>query len=430
MAAMDQPSSTRAQRVAWCFYDFANSAFPTVIVTAVYVLYFKGVVASGTSGESDRLWGAANSIAAALVFLTAPVLGAVADVSGRKRLFLAIYAFTCVAATALLSLTGPGTVAFALVAFVIAAVGFEGSCVFYNAFLPELVPEDRMGRLSGAGWALGYVGGLICLLAVLPLAERHTALVPLVVAAWFLVFCLPSLALLRDAPVPARDPGGPSLLALGARRFRDTLLRLREHRPLVRFLTAYFFFENAIVTVIVFTVAFTGDTLKFGMTENIILIMVMNAIAAPGALAFGFLADRAGCKRTLVATLVMWLAVVAGAEIAAWPGLFGIEGAKSFFWGVAVLASLCIGASQATARTLVGKLAPAGRSGEFYGYMAFTGKGSAILGPVVFGAVSAATGSQRAAVLTIGVFFVVGLVLLLRVKESRVDASVAPTARL
>ena len=411
------PSSTRAQRVAWCFYDFANSAFPTVIVTAVYVLYFKGVVVGGSSGASDRLWGIANSTASFLVFLTAPLLGAVADVSGRKRRFLAIYAFACVAATALLSLTGPGTVAFALVAFVIAAVGFEGSCVFYNAFLPELVPEGRMGRLSGAGWALGYVGGLLCLLAVLPLAERHTALVPLVVAAWFLVFCLPSLALLRDATRPVREPGAPSFFVQGAERFVRTLREIRRHGPLVRFLIAYLFFENAIVTVIVFTVAFTGDTLRFTMTENIILITVMNAIAAPGALAFGFLADRTGCKRTLVATLVMWLGVVAGAEIAAWPGLFEIEGAKSFFWGVAVLASLCIGASQATARTLVGKLAPRGQSGEFYGYMAFTGKASAIIGPLVFGLVSAATGSQRAAVLTIGVFFAIGLVLLLRVRE-------------
>jgi UMF1 family MFS transporter len=419
MAAMDQPqpASTRAQRAAWCLYDFANSAFPTVIVTAVYVLYFKGVVVGGASGESDRLWGTANSAAAFLVFLTAPLLGAVADISGRKRRFLAIYALTSIAATALLALTGPGTVALALIAFVVADIGFEGSCVFYNAFLPELVPEDRMGRLSGAGWALGYVGGLLCLLAVLPLAESHTAIVPLVVAAWYLVFCVPSLLLLRDAPRPARDPDGPSLLALGARRFVGTLKRLREHRQLVRFLTAYFFFENAIVTVIVFTVAFTGDTLKFGMTESIILVTVMNAIAAPGALAFGYLADRTGCKRTLVVTLVMWLGVVAGAEIAAWPGLFDASGAKAFFWGVAVLASLCIGASQATARTFVGKLAPKGRSGEFYGYMAFTGKGSAILGPFVFGVVSEACDSQRAAVLTIGAFFAVGLALLLRVKE-------------
>jgi MFS transporter, UMF1 family len=415
----DQSTSTRAQRLAWCLYDFANSSFPTVIVTAVYVLYFKNVVVGGDPGASDRLWGAANSAGAFLVFLTAPLLGAVADVSGRKRAFLAAYALTCAAATALLSLTGPGTVALAVGAFVVATVGFEGSCVFYNAFLPELVPESRMGRLSGAGWALGYVGGLLCLLAVLPLAAHRTALVPLVVAAWYLVFSLPSLLLLRDRARPVRAPGAPSYLVQGARRFVATLREIRRYPSLVRFLTAYFFFENAIVTVIVFTVAFTADTLRFGMTENVVLIVVMNAIAAPGALLFGRLADAVGCKRTLVVTVVMWLAVVVGAEIAAWPGLFSAGGAKGFFWGVAVLASLCIGASQATARTFVGLLAPEGRSGEFFGYMAFTGKGSAILGPLVFGVVSEAFASQRAAVATIGVFFAVGLALLLRVKEGR-----------
>jgi MFS transporter, UMF1 family len=373
----------------------------------------------GEPGASDRLWGAANSAAAFVVFLTAPLLGAVADISGRKRAFLAVYALTCAAATALLSLTGPGTVALAVGAFVLATVGFEGSCVFYNAFLPELVPESRMGRLSGSGWALGYVGGLLCLLAVLPIAADHTALVPLVVAAWYFAFSLPSLLFLRDKTRPIREPGAPSFLVQGARRFASTLREVRHYPALLRFLAAYFFFENAIVTVIVFTVAFTADTLHFGMTENVVLIIAMNAVAAPGALFFGKLADSAGCKRTLVITILMWLLVVVGSEIAAWPGLFSMGGAKAFFWGVAALASLCIGASQATARTFVGLLSPEGRSGEFFGYMAFTGKGSAIMGPLVFGLVSNAFQSQRAAVLTIGVFFATGLALLLRVKEER-----------
>ncbi|MDD5305729.1 MAG: MFS transporter [Deltaproteobacteria bacterium] len=408
--------STRAERFAWCLYDFANSSFPTVIVTVVYVIYFKNVVVGeGHVGLSDRLWGMANSLAAAVVFLTAPFLGAVADAAGRKRAFLAVYAFACVVATALLALTGPGTVALAVTLFTIASIGFEGSVVFYNAFLPELVPADRMERLSGAGWALGYVGGLACLLVVLPFAKSHTSLVPLAVAGWYLVFSLPSLALLRDRARPSPGSLAPSVVAEGGRRFLSTLRGIGEHRSLSRFLTAYFFFENAIVTVIVFTVAFTKDTLGFTITENIILVVVMNAIAAPGAYAFGRVAERIGCKRTLVVTVCMWLAVVAGAEVSAWPGLFTAPGAKSVFWGVATLASLCIGASQATARTFVAQLAPEGRSGEFFGFMAFAGKGSAILGPIVFGLASDISGSQRVAVATIGAFFLAGLVLLLRV---------------
>jgi UMF1 family MFS transporter len=415
-----QPSSTRGQRFAWCLYDFANSAFPTVIVTAIYVLYFKGtVVGDDPPGLSDRLWGTANSVAAAIVFVTAPLLGAIADLSGRKRHFLSAYVVLCVGTTAALSLTGPGTIGLAMALFIAASVGFEGSCVFYNAFLPELVSPDKMGRLSGKGWALGYVGGLLCMGAVFPLAQSAIELVPLVVAAWFALFSIPSLLKLRDRRPPLREPGSPSLLTAGLARFVGTLRSIREYRNLARFLVSYFFYNNAVITIIVFAVAFSSDTLQFTLTENIILIGVMNMIAAPGALAFGWIADRIGAKRTLVITLFMWLVVVGGAELAAWPGLFTVGGAKACFWGVAGLASLCIGAIQATSRTFVGQLAPAGRSGEFYGFMAFAGKGSAVLGPLVFGLASDAFDSQRVAVLTIGAFFLIGLLLLTRVVDPR-----------
>lgn len=411
-------TSTRWQRFAWCLYDFANSAFPTVIVTAVYVLYFKNVVVGdAVPGRSDNLWGLANSGAALIVFLTAPLLGAVADLSGRKRHFLAGYAALCIAATALLSLTGDGTVALALALLVAAVVGFEGSCVFYNAFLPELVPPERMERLSGNGWALGYLGGLGCLLLCFPVASARTELVPLVVAGWFAVFAVPSVLVLRDRPRPPRDPAGPSLLAAGLARFAGTLRRVREHRQLVRFLAAYFFYNNAVLTIIVFAVAFSSDSLAFTLGENIALVVVMNVVAAPGAFFFGWVAERFGARRTIVASLLMWLAVVAGAEVAAWPGLFEAGTAKGVFWGVAGLASLCIGAIQATSRTFVGQLAPAGRSGEFFGFMAFAGKGSAIAGPLVFGWVSETLASQRVAVLSIGVFFLIGLILMLRVQD-------------
>jgi UMF1 family MFS transporter len=415
-----QPGSTRGQRFAWCLYDFANSAFPTVIITAVYVIYFKSVVVGDDPpGHSDRLWGTANSVAAAIVFLSAPLLGAIADLTGRKQQFLIAFAWLCILATAGLALTGAGTVALAMTLFIAAAVGFEGSCVFYNAFLPELARPNRMERLSGAGWAMGYVGGLLCLLAVLPLAKTSTELVPLVVAGWFALFSIPSLILLRDRHRPARPAGSPSVLGQGLKRYADTLRGIRKYRNLMRFLISYFFYNNAVITIIVFAVAFSRDSLQFTMIENIILIVVMNVIAAPGAYFFGWVAEKVGAKRTIIITLFMWLAVVAGAEIAAWPGLFTVAGAKACFWGVAGLASLCIGAIQATSRTFVGQLAPEGRSGEFYGFMAFAGKGSAVLGPLVFGLASDAFDSQRVAVATIGAFFLTGLVLILRVENPR-----------
>jgi UMF1 family MFS transporter len=187
----------------------------------------------------------------------------------------------------------------------------------------------------------------------------------------------------------------------------------------VRFLVAYFFYNNAVVTIIVFAVAFSSDSLEFTMTESIMLIVAMNLIAAPGAYVFGRIAEKIGARRTIVVTLVMWLVVVGGAEVAAWPGLFTVVGAKTCFWGVAGLASLCIGAIQATSRTFVGQLAPPGRAGEFFGFMAFAGRGSAILGPPIFGVASDAFDSQRVAVLTIGAFFALGLILVLRVRDPR-----------
>lgn len=414
---MTQPPtqpSTRGRRFAWYLYDFANSAFPTVIVTAIYVRYFKGVVvASEDPGYSDWLWGMSNSLAALIVFLSAPLLGAVADLAGRKRLFLVAATLLCVTSTGLLSLTGEGTVASAITFFVIAVIGFESACVFYNAFLPELATVQTIGRLSGQGWALGYLGGLGCLLVATLMVPAHTRWVPLLVAAWYLIFAFPAFRALRD-----RKTGKDKTTAYFSRavsQIKKTLIAAKSNPSFNKFLISFFFYNNAVNTIIVFAVAFSGDSLGFTITESMLLMIVMNVIAAPGAYFFGKIADGIGAKRTLVITLVMWLVVVAGAMFAAWPELFAAETAKDVFWGVAALASLCIGAVQATSRSFIGQMAPPGQSGEFYGFQAFAGKSSAIVGPIVFGWASDVFDSQLAGVATTGVFFVLGLALLLRV---------------
>ncbi|MBN2716921.1 MAG: MFS transporter [Deltaproteobacteria bacterium] len=411
--------STKTQRFSWCLFDFANSAFPTVIITAIYVIYFKDVVVgAGRVGESDRLWGMANSTGAAIVFLLAPILGAIADITGRRRQFLIGFSLLCIFATATLSLTGAGTVPLAMGAFIAALVGFEAATVFYNALLPTLVPPAQMDRLSGNGWALGYLGGLGCLGICLPIALGKTwlHLIPLVVAVWFGVFAVPAFVFLKDRKT-GKSPGLVNAVQMGAARLVGTLRDIGRYKNLVRFLVAFFFFNNAVATIIVFAVAFSKDSLAFSTAQNIVLILLMNIVAAPGAFLFGRLASAKGGRRTIVVTLFMWLGVVLGAELAAWPGLFTPQGAQICFWGVAVLASLCIGATQATSRAFVGQLAPEGRSGEFFGFMAFAGKGSAIVGPLVFGIVSDGFDSQRMAVLSIGVFFFVGLLLMIPVRD-------------
>jgi UMF1 family MFS transporter len=271
-----------------------------------------------------------------------------------------------------------------------------------------------MGRLSGKGWALGYIGGLGCLLVVKPLTGSYMNLIPPLVALWFLIFAIPALLSLRDREIGKQIPFTASV-RFGVTRLKNTLHEIGKHRALVRFLISYFFYNNAVLTIIVFAVAFSSDSLGFTIRESILLIIIMNVVASPGALAFGYLADRVGPKAVLVVTLCIWLIVVAGSEAAVWPGLFSPQNAKSFFWAIAALASLAIGAIQATSRSFIGQMAPDGQSGEFYGFMAFAGKGSAILGPLVFGLVSDLFDSQRAAVATIGLFFLAGLILLFRV---------------
>ena len=412
--------STRAQRIAWCFYDFGNSAYPTIIITAAYVTYFKAEVVGGDGGRGDALWGWANAIGALLVLLMAPPLGLLADRARRKRLFLSLHAWLCVAATAALAFTGKGDVALAMGLVALSLYAFEGANVFYNGFLPELVGEDEVERLGARGWAFGYAGGLLALLLVV-VAMKVLGLpawaIPLVVAAWFFGGTLPTLLLLRDAPAPvratatSRDSGAPARRATLFAQLRE----LRKHPELARFLLALFVYMNGVNTIIVFAAAFSSQTLGFSNTENLILVMLLNLVAAPGALLFGRIATERGARKSIALSLWGWLLVVALAVTTT--SVLTQGAARIAFWGVAALAALLIGATQATSRSFVGLLAPRGQSAEYYGFMALAGRASAILGTLVFGFVSQSVG-QIAAVGSVGVFFALGLVLLRRVSTA------------
>jgi UMF1 family MFS transporter len=427
----DQPSSTRAERAAWCLYDFGNSAFPTVIVTALYVIYFKGAVVpaaypemseSELGGQGDWLWGLVNALGALGVFLIAPLLGAVADRTGRKRLFLVVFSLLCALGTLGLGLLGADDLALVMLALIVSVVGFEAALVFYNGFLPELVPAERIPRLSALGWGIGYIGGIGCLFAVLPLIsgksgdEALAAIgdVPFYVAAWFFLLTLPSLLLLRDHYEGERPP----LAASFRTGWADLLAMLRAFRHesrFLRFLLAYFLYNNGILAVIVFAVAFTNGTLEFDAKESLYLVIMLNVVAAPGAYVYGLRAEKIGVQRALLETLVLWLVVCAGAWTCAQRDWFDVDTASMLFWPVAALASVVLGATQATSRTFVGQLAPEGKSAQYYGMMAFSGKGSAIFGPLLFGAVSAAAG-QGWAVASLALLFGGGALVLRKVR--------------
>ena len=431
-----KPRFSRA--FAWMLYDFGNSAYPTVIITAVYVLFFKGVVCKGMGpGEGDKLWGYGNSSAALLVFLLGPTLGYLADQSGRKRRFFRILTLLCAFSTAALALTGVGTLVFALAMVILSGFAMEAANIFYNAFLPDLAKGSQLTRLSARAWAFGYVGGLLCLLGVLPLVldpETTTQNMPwviLIVALWYLVFTSPALLGMPESVPAARTPGEP----VGRRPSLNpihTLRHLASLPDLRRFLLPFFFYMNALNAIYVFAAAFAADTLGFTVSESVVLIMLLNIVAAPGALLFGRLANPWGLKNSLLLAVFLWILTIAMAIVVAWPGLLDavsddpkdLHNARIAFWAVAALAALCIGSTQSLSRTFIGRLAPEGRSSEFFGFMAFSGRGSAILGPLVFGLVSALfDGDKRWALAAMGLFFLVGLFGLMRIHEPPLESA-------
>ncbi len=413
----------RREILAWYGYDFADSAFTTVIVTAFYVLYFKAVVV-GDPNLGDWYWGLANSLSALALALTAPVLGAIADHSASKLIFLRSFAVLLAVFTASLALVGPGDVAAGMGLFIVANIGFAGGVIFIDAFLPELSHAGNVGRLAGNRYGIGYLGGMACLAAILPLAAggftpenlASARAVFLVVAGWYGLFAIPTFLFLRERAVPRPLPRGRTYVGVGFARLAVTFRHIRRYRELFKFLVAFWVYNDAIITIIVFSAAYAADTLSFTVQENLLLLLAVNIPAAAGSFFFGRLADRAGIKRTVVMTLILWLLVVAAALLTT---------SKAAFFGVAALAGVGLGSCQSTSRSLMSRFTPREKAAEFFAFMGFAGKVSSIVGPLLFGAISVATGSQRLSVLAVGLFFLAGLVLLLGVDEKAGVAAAA-----
>lgn len=398
---------------AWAMFDFANSGYTTVVITAIFNAYFVSVVA-GNAVWATFAWTVALSVSYALILVSAPFLGAHADLFGKKRLLLAT-TVGCVLATAALALAGPGALALALALLVVSNFCFGSGENLIAAFLPELAREEGLGRVSGWGWGLGYLGGLASLGACLVIvawaeargmgAAEFVPLCLLATAALFAVASAPTFLLLRERRSAAPTQEG------AWRRVRATLRRLDNYPDMRRFMFCIVFYQAGIQTVIALAAIYAEQAMGFGTRETIGLIFVVNITAALGALGFGHVQDRVGHVRALAATLVGWIVMILLAWAAEGPGMF---------WAAANVAGLCLGASQSAGRALVGALAPAARRGEFFGLWGLAVKLSAILGPLTYGAVSWLTaGDHRLAILVTGSYFVVGLLILAGVDVGR-----------
>jgi UMF1 family MFS transporter len=406
----------------WAMFDFANSSYTTVVITVAFSVFFTTTVAA--AGRADFLWGFGLSISNGLVLLLSPVVGAIADDSGRKKRFLFATYLACVVGTALLALVGPGDVALALALLVVSNVAFSFGENLAGAFLPEISTPHTIGRISGLGWGLGYFGGLASLLLISRLiapgfgADNLANLQRawLMTAAFFLVAGSCTFMLLgeRARRGPRRSLFG--YVRVGFARLATTAREIRHFAELGKFLIAFFLYHGGLTTVIAFAAILAERTFGFTSADLIRLFVLLQLTSAAGALGFGFLQDRIGAVRTVRATLLIWIAACVAAYLARTTGQF---------WWVAMAAGLGIGSLQSASRALVGLFSPREKEAEFFGFWGLAGKAAYAIGPALFGLISSVSGSQRVAILSAALFFVAGLGALAFVDERRGIAAAA-----
>ena len=405
---MSEPVRKR-EIFGWCCYDFANSAFITVVVTVVYGPYFTGVVAAGWAG-ANTLWSVTLAASQVVVMVFGPALGVLADVTASKKKFLLAMMWVCSAATAALWLTGPGTVALAAGLVIVAYAAFSFGENFCASFLSELSTPANCGRISGYGWSFGYLGGLGALglaMLVLSVSPDGVRWVFVVTALFMVSATLPVLLLLRERKQP--EPHVARWWQLGWESVLRAARDLPQHRDLLRFFWAFLLYMSGLGAVVAFAAIYSVEVLGFTTAENLVLFASLQISSALGALAFGWWQDRAGSVNMLTAALLLWCLVAVGAYFCQ---------TKEMFFLVGNLAGLAIGSCQAGSRAVVSLLSPRERAAEFFGFWGVFGKLAAVVGPLFMG-VLADVFDLRVAVLSTLVFFVGGLIVLRGVRMAR-----------
>ncbi|TNF63113.1 MAG: MFS transporter [Burkholderiales bacterium] len=424
------PDVRKREVFGWAMYDFANSGYTTVVLTAVFSAYFVGGVAGGQAWGT-LAWTSALAVSSLIVMFTMPAIGAYADLRAAKKRLLVLSTLGCVVATAALAGAGPGDVLWALVAIVLSNVFYTYGETLIAAFLPELARPDRMGSVSGWGWSFGYLGGMLslglCLWYViwaqgqgLP-ASHFVPVTMLITAGLFGASALVTFALLKEHARPQVRASEGSGLKASLARLARTWHEARSFRDFTALLACSVAYQAGISVVIALAAVYAEQVLSFRQTETMMLIFLVNIAAALGAFAWGYVQDRIGHRPALGITLAGWIVMTVLAALATGPGLF---------WVAAVIAGLCMGSSQSAGRALAGVLAPELRRAEFYGLWMFAVRLSAILGPMTYGLVTWLTdGNHRLAIVSTGLFFVAGLVLLSLVNVQRGMAAAADANR-
>jgi UMF1 family MFS transporter len=414
------PGVRKREVFGWAMYDFANSGYTTVVITAVFAAYFVGGIAQKAEWATFA-WTAALSVSYAIVMLTMPSIGAYADLRAAKKRLLMLATMGCVVTTAALALAGPGSLAFAVLLIVLSNTFFAYGESLTAAFLPELARPAALGKVSGWGWSFGYFGGMlalgICLGYVLWAqaqgisADQFVPVTMLITAVIYGLASLVTFRLLKERAQPnpmALQQGG---LKASLAQLHQTFRQARRYKDFMWLLACAVFYQGGVAVAIALAAIYAEQVIGFQPQETMVLIFVLNFAAAGGAFAFGYFQDRIGHKLALGITLVGWIVTCVIAAITT---------TKGGFWYAAAIAGVCMGSSQSAGRAMAGMFSPKRQLAEFYGLWTFAVRLASIIGPLSYGAITWMTGGdQRTAILSTAVLFAVGLVLLIPVNVQR-----------
>ncbi len=412
---------------SWSIYDFANQPFTTITVTFIYSTFFASTIFLGSEEAGVSAWGKAITISSLIIAFLSPIMGAIADRGGHRKLFLIFWTWICIIFSFLLYFPKQGDVFSALLFFCIANIGFEMGGVFLNAYLPEIAPKNKIGRISGYGWSFGYVGGLIALAACFvlfivpdnpfnPLTGNvldksnyeHIRIINIFIAIWFAIFSIPTFLYVKSSNIISKP--SRNLISSSFKSIRNTFYEIKKYKQIVRFLLARVVYNDAMITVIAFGGPYAYTQFGFDMDTNgklMIFGIVLNVFAGFGAFIMGFLDDYIGGKKTVQITNLGFIVALIIAFLA--PVL---ENGEIYFWVSGAMIGIFMGPNQAASRSLMGRLIPKSKETEFYGFFAFSGKATAFLGPLLFTLIIDYTNNIRLSLLMLALLFFIGMLIL------------------
>ena len=424
---------------SWSLYDFANQPFTTITITFIYSTFFASTIFLGSEESGVAAWGKAITISSLIVAFLSPIMGVIADRGGYRKLFLIFWTWVCILFSFLLYFPLPGDVFKALLFFCIANIGFEMGGVFLNAYLPEIAPKNKIGRISGYGWSFGYVGGLValCISYVLfiqpdfpvnPLTGElldkstgeHIRIINILIAVWFFIFSIPTFLFVNSKEKSKKI--NLSIINESFSSLKKTFIEIRLYKETLKFLLARLVYNDALITVFAFGGIYAKEVFNFTFNEIFLFGIILNVAAGLGAFLMGFLDDKIGGKNTIQISnygyiLACILAIFSPTiNTVNYIINLGIDG-KSIFWLSGVLIGIFSGPNQAASRSLMGRLTPQHKKNEFFGFYAFSGKATAFLGPFLFSLVVSFTGSLRYGLCVVLFLFAFGIYLLSLVNE-------------